>query len=118
MKEDINVFWRASQVYWQKIVPNQVTQNIKGSTNVYFSYCRMHSQILLSKPESGTVKCEQILLHISTFRDWKSVVVWLKEGAIQVCVLNVKLIEKTLHCLLLLMCGIRIMIKCTHLFNR
>jgi hypothetical protein len=71
----------------------------------------------LSKPESGTVKCEQILLYISTFRDWKSVVVWLKVGAIQVCVLNGKLIEKTLHCLLVLMCGIRIVIKCTHFFK-
>jgi len=118
MKEDINVFWRASQVHWQKIVPHQVRQSIKGSTNVYFSYGRMHSQILLSKPESGKVKCEQILLHICIFGDWKSDVVWLKVSAIQVCVLNGKWNEKTLPCLLVLMCGIRIVIKCTHFFKR
>jgi hypothetical protein len=95
MKEDKNVFWWASQVYWQKIVPDWVRQSIKGSRNMYFSYCRIDSQILLSKPESGTIKCEQILLNISTFGDWKSDVVWLKVGAIQVYVLNGKLIEKT-----------------------
>jgi len=52
----------------------------------------MHSQILLSKPESGTLKYEQILLHISTFSDWKSDVEWLKVGEIQVCALNGSLI--------------------------
>jgi len=45
------------------------SDNMKGSKNVYFNYCRMHSQILLFKTESGTVKCDQILLHTSTFRD-------------------------------------------------
>jgi len=52
----------------------------------------MHSQIILSKSESETVKCEQILLHIITFRDWKSDVVWLKGCTIEVCVLNGNLI--------------------------
>jgi len=72
--------------------PSQTECQRKYRFVQYFNYCWMHSQTLLSKSESGTVKCEQIFLHISTFRDWKSVVVWLKGCAIEVCVLNGNLI--------------------------
>ena len=79
------------KVYGQKVVPNQV-RVYKEVQVCILTTIECINKKLLSKPESGTVKCEQILLDISTFRDWKSDVVWLKVGAFQVCVLNGNLI--------------------------